>query len=176
MYFYRYIYIHTCIHTYIHTYIHKWTSCMAFKLWNTVELVIGPRPSLLFREIPFNFEFEIFVERNVRCIWNSRITAGNHIPYFEALKKMQGLFKSTENHILACLLHLQLHAPLFLYHASAQPPRRHSKNIRGGLARAGASAKQQQGYMSFTVKFIHTCIHTYIQSWKFKLTLFVFLT
>ena len=89
---------------------------------------------------------------------------------------MQGLFKSTENHILACLLHLQLHAPLFLYHASAQPPRRHSKNIRGGLARAGASAKQQQGYMSFTVKFIHTCIHTYIQSWKFKLTLFVFLT
>ena len=32
---------------------------MAFKPWNTVELVIGPRPSLLFREIPFNFEFEI---------------------------------------------------------------------------------------------------------------------
>ena len=82
---------------------------------NTVELVIGPQSSLLFRGIPFNFEFEIFVERNVRHTRNSRITAGNHIPYFEALKKMQGLFKSTENHILACLLHLQLHAPLFRF-------------------------------------------------------------
>ena len=29
--------------------------------------------------------------------------------------------------------------------------------------RAGASAKKQQGYLSFTVKFIHTCMHTYIQ-------------
>jgi hypothetical protein len=49
-----YIYIHTCIQycTYIHTYIHKWTSCMAFKLWNTVELVIGPRSLLLFQEFP----------------------------------------------------------------------------------------------------------------------------
>jgi len=47
------------VHTRMHTYIHKWTSCMAFKLWNTVDLVIGPRPSLLFQEIPFNFEFEI---------------------------------------------------------------------------------------------------------------------
>jgi len=28
---------------------------------------------------------------------------------------MQGLFKSTENHILAWLLHLQLHAPLFRF-------------------------------------------------------------
>ena len=50
------IYIHTHMHTvlYIHTYIHKWTSCMAFKLWNTVELVIllGPRSSLLFQEFP----------------------------------------------------------------------------------------------------------------------------
>ena len=75
---------------------------MAFKLGNTVELVIGPRPLLLFQGIPFNFEFEIFVERNIRRIQSLRITAGNHIPYFEALKKMQGLFKSTENHILAC--------------------------------------------------------------------------
>ena len=33
----------------------------------------------------------------------------------------------------------------------------HSRGIR-----AGASAKQQQGYLSFTVKFIHTCIHTCI--------------
>ena len=64
------IYIHTHMDTYIHTYIHKWTSCMAlnFKLWKTVELVIGPRSSLLFRGIPFNFIFEIFVERNVRRI------------------------------------------------------------------------------------------------------------
>ena len=70
--------IHTYTHAYIHTYIHKWTSCMAlnFKLWKTVELVIGPRSSLLFRGIPFNFKFEIFVERNVRCIRNSRITTG----------------------------------------------------------------------------------------------------
>ena len=81
---------------------------MAFKLLNTVELVIGPQPLLLFREIPFNFEFEIFFEWNVRRTRNSRITAGNHIPYFEALKKMQGLFKSTE-------LHLQLHGPLFRF-------------------------------------------------------------
>ena len=88
---------------------------MAFKLCNTVELIIGPRLLLLFRGIPFNFEFEIFVERNVRRTRNSRITAGNHSPYFEAFKKMQGLFKSTENHILACLLHLQLHAPLFRF-------------------------------------------------------------
>ena len=103
------------IHTHMHTYIHKWTCCMAFKLWNTVELIIGPRPLLLFRGIPLNFEFKIFVEQNVRCTQNLRITAGNHIPYFEALKKMQGLFKSPENRILACLLHLQLHAPLFRF-------------------------------------------------------------
>ena len=31
--------------------------------------------------------------------------------------------------------------------------------------RAGASAKQQQGYLSFTVKFINTCIHTYIHTY-----------
>ena len=77
--------------------------------------VIGPRPSLLFRGIPFDFGFEIFVERNVRRTRNSRKTAVNHSPYFEALKKMQALCKSTENHILACLLHLQLHAPLFRF-------------------------------------------------------------
>ena len=104
------------VHTRMHTYIHKWTSCMAFKLWNTVELVIGPRPSLLFREIPFNFEFEISSNGTSDVLEiNLRITAGNHIPYFEALKKMQGLFKSTENHILAMLLHLQLHGLLFRF-------------------------------------------------------------
>ena len=74
----RYIHTCACIYMYIHTYIHKWTSCMAlnFKLWKTVEIVIGPRSSLLFRGIPFNFKFEIFVERNVRRIRNSRITTG----------------------------------------------------------------------------------------------------
>ena len=88
---------------------------LASFLHHTVEFVIGPRPSWLVRGIPFDFEFEIFVERNIRRNRNSRITAGNHSPYFEAFKKMQGLFKSTENHILACLLHLQLHAPLFRF-------------------------------------------------------------
>ena len=34
------------------------------------------------------------------------------------------------------------------------------RTLRG--IRAGASAKQQQGYLSFTVKVIHTCIHTYM--------------
>ena len=52
---------------------------------------------------PLQFWIQNLVERNLN-VWrtrNLRITAGNHIPYFEALKKMQGLFKSTENHILA---------------------------------------------------------------------------
>jgi len=71
-------------------------------------LVVVLRNSLQFR-------IRNLVERNVRRTRNLRITAGNHIPYFEALKKMQGLFKSTENHILAWLLHLQLHAPLFRF-------------------------------------------------------------
>ena len=73
-------------------------------------LVVVSRNSLQFR-------IRNLVERNlnVRRTRNLRITAGNHIPYFEALKKLQGLFKSTENHILAWLLHLQLHAPLFRF-------------------------------------------------------------
>ena len=49
---YTYTHAYSTVHTYIHTYIHKWTSCMAFKLWNTVELVIGPRSLLLFQEFP----------------------------------------------------------------------------------------------------------------------------
>jgi len=71
-------------------------------------LVVVSRDSLQFR-------IRNLIERNVRRTRNLGITAGNHIPYFEALKKMQGLFKSTENHILAWLLHLQLHAPLFRF-------------------------------------------------------------
>ena len=74
----------------------------------TLVVVLIMRNSLQFR-------IRELVERNVRRTRNLRIIAlaRNHIPYFEALKKMQGLFKSTENHILVCLLHLQLHAPLF---------------------------------------------------------------
>ena len=57
---------------------------------------------------PLPFWIRNLVERNLN-VWrtrNLRITAGNHIPYFEALKKMQGIFKSTENHIywLACYI------------------------------------------------------------------------
>ena len=50
----------------------------------TVEVVRIPWPSLLFRGIPYDLEFKIFVERNVSCTQNSRTTAGNHSPYFEA--------------------------------------------------------------------------------------------
>ena len=78
-----------------------------------------------------------------------------------------------------------------LYHASAQPRHWHSKNIEGGLERVlrqnnnkGTwvslwklythanihSAKQQQGYLSFTVKVIHTCKHTYINAYIHKWT------
>ena len=43
-----------------------------------------------------------------------------HIPYFEALKKMQGLFKSTENHILAWLLHLK-NSTSYMLHILIRP-------------------------------------------------------
>ena len=72
-------------------------------------------PTLVVLRNSLQFRIRNLVERNVRRTRNLRITAGNHIPYFEALKKMQGLFKNTENHILAWLLHLQLHAPLFRF-------------------------------------------------------------
>ena len=42
-------------------------------------------------------------------------SAGNQCPYFEVKKKQHGLFKSTENHILACSLHCQLNAPLIRF-------------------------------------------------------------
>ena len=42
-------------------------------------------------------------------------SAGNQCPYFEGKKKQHGLFKSTENHILACSLHCQLNAPLIRF-------------------------------------------------------------
>ena len=73
IYTYTHVYIHTYTHTYdippilqvkptIHTYIHKWTSCMAlnFKLWKTVELVIGPRSSLLTIVSRNSLQFQIW--------------------------------------------------------------------------------------------------------------------
>ena len=108
--------IYTYTHTYstVHTYIHKWTSCMAFTMKYSRTRNRAPTLVVVLRN-SLQFWIRNLVERNVRRTRNLRIMAGNHIPYFEALKKMQGLFKSTENHILAWLLHLQLHAPLFRF-------------------------------------------------------------
>ena len=55
-----------------------------------------------------------FVEASIARA-KSAISAGIQCPYFEAQKKQHGLFKSTENHILACSLHLHLNAPLIRF-------------------------------------------------------------
>ena len=67
---------YTYIHTWIHTYIHKWTSCMAlnFKLWKTVELVIGPRSRCCFEEFPSISNLRSSLNGTSDVFRNSRIT------------------------------------------------------------------------------------------------------
>ena len=77
----------------------------------TVELAFPGSPSIWRHDVA---ELPTFFEASIARIKQPN-SGGNASPYFEVKKKKHGLFKSTENHLLACSLHLHLNAPLIRF-------------------------------------------------------------